>query len=131
MSNWTVAGVQMGCTLGDLVANRVAVVANLRRAADRGAKLVVFPECILSGYGFDSREQARLESGDLIEPVAQGLLDWLEVHELQDVVAGELNGRESDEDVVVFKSNGIAAWDVVLAAELLERALEHGVGRAL
>ena len=43
----------------------------------------------------DSREQARLESGDLIEPVAQGVLDWLEVHELQDVVAGELAGARA------------------------------------
>ena len=77
----------------------------------------------------DSREQAKLESGDLIEPVAQGLLDWLEVHELQDVVAGELNGRESDEDVVVFKSNGLAAWDVAVGAAVVERARERGVGR--
>jgi ornithine cyclodeaminase/alanine dehydrogenase-like protein (mu-crystallin family) len=77
----------------------------------------------------DSREQAKLESGDLIEPVAQGLLDWLEVYELQDVVAGELSGRESDEDVVVFKSNGIAAWDVAAGAAVVERARERGVGR--
>ena len=40
----------------------------------------------------DSREQARRESGDLIEPVANGVLDWLEVHELQDVVAAEVPG---------------------------------------
>jgi alanine dehydrogenase len=79
----------------------------------------------------DSREQARLESGDLIEPVAQGLLDWLEVHELQDVVAGEVRGRESDEDVVLFKSNGIAAWDVAIGAAALARARERGVGREL
>ena len=32
----------------------------------------------------------KLESGDLIEPVESGVLDWLEVHELQEVVAGEL-----------------------------------------
>ena len=43
----------------------------------------------------DSQEQARLESGDLIEPVEAGVLDWLEVHELQEVVAGEVPGRES------------------------------------
>ena len=79
----------------------------------------------------DSREQSRLESGDLIEPVEQGLLDWLEVYELQDVVAGEVRGRESDEDVVVFKSNGIAAWDVAIGAAALERARERGVGREL
>jgi ornithine cyclodeaminase/alanine dehydrogenase-like protein (mu-crystallin family) len=79
----------------------------------------------------DSREQARLESGDLIEPVASGVLDWLEVHELQEVVAGELPGRQSDEDVVVFKSNGLAAWDVALGAELLARARDRGVGTNL
>src|SRR5213079_2411931 len=49
----------------------------------------------------DSREQAQLESGDLIEPVEAGVLDWLEVHELQEVVAGEVQGRASAEDVVV------------------------------
>jgi alanine dehydrogenase len=76
----------------------------------------------------DSREQARLESGDLIEPVAQGLLDWLEVHELQDVVSGEVGGRGSDDDVVLFKSNGIAAWDVAIGAAALARARERGVG---
>ena len=79
----------------------------------------------------DSREQARLESGDLIEPVEQGLLDWLEVHELQDVVAGEVRGRQSDDDIVVFKSNGIAAWDVAIGAAALERARERGVGTEL
>jgi ornithine cyclodeaminase/alanine dehydrogenase len=70
----------------------------------------------------DSLEQARLESGDLIEPVEQGVLDWLEVHELQEVVAGELRGRESDDDVVVFKSNGLAAWDLAVAAAVVDRS---------
>ena len=70
----------------------------------------------------DSREQAKLESGDLIEPVESGALDWLEVYELQQVVAGELEGRSSPDDVVVFKSNGLAAWDVAAAARLVELA---------
>jgi alanine dehydrogenase len=79
----------------------------------------------------DSRAQSRLESGDLIEPIEQGLLDWLEVHELQDVVSGELGGRASDDDIVLFKSNGLAAWDVAIGAAALERARERGVGREL
>ena len=79
----------------------------------------------------DSREQARLESGDLIEPVEKGVLDWLEVHELQEVVAGELQGRQAPEDVVLFKSNGIAAWDVAIGAAAIARARERGVGREL
>ncbi len=79
----------------------------------------------------DSIEDAHLESADLIEPVAAGVLDWLEVHELQEVVAGEARGRMSDEDVVVFKSNGLAAWDIAVAAAVVERARERGVGREL
>jgi alanine dehydrogenase len=69
----------------------------------------------------DSTDDARLESADLIEPVASGVLDWLEVHELQEVVAGETVGRQSDDDVVVFKSNGLAAWDVAAAAAVIEK----------
>ena len=70
----------------------------------------------------DWLEQARLESADLIEPVESGVLDWLEVHELHEVVSGELPGRQSDDDIVVFKSNGIAAWDVAAAAAVVESA---------
>jgi alanine dehydrogenase len=79
----------------------------------------------------DSREQARLESGDLIEPADAGVLDWLEVHELQEVVGGELEGRQGEDDVVIFKSNGLAAWDVAIGAVALERARERSAGTTL
>jgi ornithine cyclodeaminase/alanine dehydrogenase-like protein (mu-crystallin family) len=76
----------------------------------------------------DSRDDARLESADLIEPVASGVLDWLEVHELQEVVAEEVPGRQSEDDIVVFKSNGLAVWDIAVAAAAVERARAVGVG---
>jgi ornithine cyclodeaminase/alanine dehydrogenase-like protein (mu-crystallin family) len=79
----------------------------------------------------DLLEQARLESGDLVEPIQAGVLDWLEVHELHEVVSGETAGRQSDDDIVVFKSNGLAAWDVALGAEALRLARERGLGREL
>jgi alanine dehydrogenase len=79
----------------------------------------------------DWKEQARIESADLIEPIQHGVLDWLEVHELHEVVAGELTGRQSPDDIVLFKSNGIAAWDVAVAAAVVERARERGVGTVL
>jgi alanine dehydrogenase len=79
----------------------------------------------------DSLENAKLESGDLAEPVEQGVLDWLEVHELHEVVGGELSGRAGPEDIVVFKSNGLAAWDVAIGAKAVELARERGVGRQL
>jgi ornithine cyclodeaminase/alanine dehydrogenase-like protein (mu-crystallin family) len=77
----------------------------------------------------DSRENARLESADLIEPVESGVLDWLEVHELQEVVSEEVSGRQSDADIVVFKSNGLAAWDVAVATAVVESARAAGAGR--
>jgi ornithine cyclodeaminase/alanine dehydrogenase-like protein (mu-crystallin family) len=79
----------------------------------------------------DSKEQAALESSDLVEPIELGALDWLEVHELHEVVAGDVDGRGSSDDIVLFKSNGIAAWDVAIAAKAVARAREHGVGREL
>ena len=75
--------------------------------------------------------QAKLESGDLVEPVGAGVLDWLEVHELHEVVSGEIAGRQSDDDIVVFKSNGLASWDVALGAEAVRLARERGVGTTL
>ncbi|HEX5029199.1 MAG TPA: ornithine cyclodeaminase family protein [Gaiellaceae bacterium] len=86
---------------------------------------------VLERAGFvccDWIEQAKLESGDLVEPIAAGVLDWLEVHELHEVVSGETVGRQADDDIVVFKSNGLAAWDVALAADAVRRARERGVG---
>jgi ornithine cyclodeaminase/alanine dehydrogenase-like protein (mu-crystallin family) len=79
----------------------------------------------------DSKDDARIESGDLIEPVEQGVLDWLEVHELAEVVGGQVPGRQSADDVVVFKSNGLAAWDVAAGAVAVARARERGLGRDL
>jgi predicted amidohydrolase len=58
----------MNCALGDCAANRAAIVAKLHAAANRGAKLVVFPECILTGYGFDSRESVRAAAEPLPGP---------------------------------------------------------------
>jgi ornithine cyclodeaminase/alanine dehydrogenase-like protein (mu-crystallin family) len=79
----------------------------------------------------DSRAQAREESGDLIEPAERGVLDWLEVHELQEVVSGEVSGRAEPEDIVVFKSNGLAAWDLAAGARVVELARGRGAGREL
>jgi alanine dehydrogenase len=79
----------------------------------------------------DSKEQARLEAADIAEPVEQGVLDWLEVHELGDVVGGQVEGRARDEDIVVFKSIGIAAEDVAVAKLVYDRARERGLGEEL
>jgi len=57
------------------------------------------------------------------------VLDWLEVHELHEVVSGELPGRSSPEDIVLFKSNGLAAWDLAIGARAIELAAKKKVGK--
>jgi ornithine cyclodeaminase/alanine dehydrogenase-like protein (mu-crystallin family) len=109
---------------GALVVAAGANVASRRELDNAVLERATFVCC-------DWLEQARLESGDLIDPVAAGVLDWLEVHELHEVVSGEIAGRQSDDDVVLFKSNGLAAWDVALGAEALRRARERGFGTPL
>jgi ornithine cyclodeaminase/alanine dehydrogenase-like protein (mu-crystallin family) len=76
----------------------------------------------------DSSAQARLEAGDLVEPVERGILDWLEVHELAEVVSGEISGRQSTDDIVLFKSLGIAAEDLAVGKLVYDRAREQGLG---
>src|SRR5436305_7892737 len=58
MATWKIAGVQMDCRLGELAANREQIRSYLARAAGEGARLVVFPECALTGYCFDSLAEA-------------------------------------------------------------------------
>ena len=101
-----------------------AIGANVATARELDSQVIARATLVCC----DSLEDARLESGDLIEPVAAGELDWLEVQELHSIVAGELPGRQADDDVVVFKSNGIAPWDVALAYEVVRLARERGVG---
>ena len=109
---------------GTLVAAAGANVVNRRELDNAVLERAWFVCC-------DWLEQAKLESGDLVEPVHAGVLDWLEVHELHEVVSGEIAGRQSDDDIILFKSNGLAAWDVALGAEAVRLARERGVGTAL
>jgi predicted amidohydrolase len=52
-----IAAVQMDPKLGRLNRNLEQILGWLDRAAAAGARLTVFPECALSGYGFGSREE--------------------------------------------------------------------------
>jgi predicted amidohydrolase len=53
-----VAAVQMEPKLGAVARNRDVILARLAESASGGARIVVFPECALTGYGFDSRAEA-------------------------------------------------------------------------
>src|SRR5436309_1911394 len=58
MATWKIAAAQIDCRLGDRSRNLAAMQSRLEEAAAAGARLVVFPECALTGYGFESKEEA-------------------------------------------------------------------------
>jgi predicted amidohydrolase len=73
MSLWKVAGVQMDCRLGDTAANLAILRRRLREAAGRGARLVVFPECALTGYGFRGKDEAQAHAEPLPGPASEAI----------------------------------------------------------
>jgi ornithine cyclodeaminase/alanine dehydrogenase-like protein (mu-crystallin family) len=79
----------------------------------------------------DSIEQSRQEAGDLIIAFKGDEICWTGVKKLSEVVAGKASGRTSDTEVTLFKSNGIAAWDLAVAMRVYALAREKGLGRPL
>ncbi len=80
----------------------------------------------------DSREQAMLESGDLLAVFGgREASAWLAVRELADIVAGHAPGRTSARQVTLFKSNGVALEDIAVAACVVELAQKRGLGQRL
>jgi predicted amidohydrolase len=58
MVTFKIACAQFDCHIGDKHYNLERMLLMLRKAAESGARLVVFPECALTGYAFDSKEEA-------------------------------------------------------------------------
>ncbi len=66
---------QMDCLLGNNAANWAEIQNRLREAAALEARLVLFPECALSGYGFGSKEQAWEHAETIPGPTTKQLGD--------------------------------------------------------
>jgi len=79
----------------------------------------------------DSREQSKLESGDLIQMYGDDQRRWTNVINFAEIVSGKTPGRTSDAQITLFKSNGIAIEDIVVAGRIYEIAKERGMGKQL
>jgi ornithine cyclodeaminase/alanine dehydrogenase-like protein (mu-crystallin family) len=79
----------------------------------------------------DSKEQAKMEAGDFVASINAGVLLWSDVLELAPVLVNRYPGRESPEDITIFKSLGIGIEDLALAARLVELARARGLGREI
>ncbi len=79
----------------------------------------------------DFLQQSREESGDLIHAFGNDEARWKSVHELSEIVAGRVKGRANDQQITLFKSNGIAIEDIVVAGRVYEAALKRGMGKEI
>ncbi len=79
----------------------------------------------------DSIEQSKMEAGDLLPAIERGVITWESVTELGRICAGRDTGRTSDEDVTLFKSNGIALEDISTALRVYTLARERGLGEQI
>lgn len=79
----------------------------------------------------DSVEQAKMEAGDLIQAFGEDQSRWDMVRELSEIVAGKISGRASPDQITLFKSNGIATWDLAAAVRVYEIAVAKGLGQTI
>ena len=77
----------------------------------------------------DSMSASLTEAGDLIIPLKDAIITKSHLHgEIGQVAAGEIPGRERDEELTLFKSVGVAAQDAAVARLVLLKAEELGLG---
>lgn len=90
-----VAAVQMDVKILDSAHNLSRILENLDAAARNGARVVVFPECALSGYCFNSREESYPVAETVPGPSTERLAEAARRLDCT-VVMGMLERREED-----------------------------------
>ena len=77
----------------------------------------------------DCKDAVLSESGDLLIPLADGLIKDEDIQgSLGDVLDGRIPGRENDDEIIVFETVGVASQDLAAAKIIYEKAVEAGVG---
>jgi ornithine cyclodeaminase/alanine dehydrogenase len=77
----------------------------------------------------DSYEACLSEAGDIMIPIEEGAIDKSHMKaELGEVVTGAKPGRQNDNEITIFKSNGLAIQDTATAKLVYDKASQAGIG---
>ncbi len=100
--------------------------------ADAEGKQELHPEILQRGkIVVDEWDQAH-HSGEINVPISEGILFEDDIYgDISEVVTGKRKGRESEEEITVFDSTGLAVQDVSVASRVYEKALGENVGYEL
>ena len=78
---------------------------------------------------FDSVDAVLSEAGDILIPLESGQITRDDfTGDLGDVLLGKVQGRENDEEIIVFKTVGIGTQDLMAAKRIYDKAKQAGVG---
>jgi len=78
----------------------------------------------------DSYEACLKEAGDIMIPISEGAIDKSHMKaELGEIVTGRKPGRTSDNEITLFKSNGLAIQDAATAKLVYDKAVAAGIGK--
>ena len=77
----------------------------------------------------DSLKQCRI-IGEIQHALKNGLIKEANIHaEIGQILIGEKKGRESDNEITLFDSTGLAAQDIAAANIVYKQAKERGMGK--
>ncbi|MEM3386047.1 MAG: hypothetical protein QXN08_00030 [Nitrososphaerales archaeon] len=80
----------------------------------------------------DTLEGALSESGDIIIPIKEGAIDERHIWcELKDLISGSKKGRESEEEITLWKSVGVGVADAAAAKLAYNKAQEKQMGQSI
>jgi ornithine cyclodeaminase/alanine dehydrogenase-like protein (mu-crystallin family) len=96
---------------------------SLMGADGPGKAEIAVDELVRAHVFADDWEQAS-HNGELVHAVEAGVLDRSRVTELGSVLEGSAPGRQSDDDITIFDSTGLAIQDLAVALAAMERAEE-------
>ena len=78
----------------------------------------------------DSNEASLHEAGEIIEALDSGVVTPEKVEiEIGDIILGNQPGRQSPEQITVFKTVGIAVQDAMAARLAVDNAIKEGLGQ--
>src|SRR5258706_3451337 len=81
-----------------------------------------------SRLSLHSRGSARNECGDLLPLIESGKLDWDALPELGELIAGNMAGRRSRDEITLYESHGMGIQDIYTGHYILGVARDKNIG---
>ena len=78
-----------------------------------------------------SKETVCLNESDIFRAVRDRVISWERVHEISSLLLGRAPGRTDDQQITLFKLQGIGIMDVALGLSAYERLKDSGIAQRL